>query len=888
MDINDLKPKEVGDRLRSDDFNTVLEAVKLAIQAIQLENDIPGAISDSDMRIAVKQKGVSGLLGMSVADLVIYLSKNLPDDLTRSEFIYEKFAPGSALPDPGREASVFLGAGTYSVPGGGASLVLTENFNVVSWDGEKWVKVLEVPVDIPQPSKEIPNWTGATPAGEQRVHSGQLWRAVINTSAAQEPGVVAETIWKPEIDVTGPLSRDTRPAFTQERFFNTSLVTVPATMTEAVSAATVAIPVNPGDIWYVKGRAGEAGRLWAWAQSNRTVITRAAANTNTGDEYIQISAPSGAAILYVNVEKAFAYDVYKEAIITGINKGVLAAENTLTSGKIYNTTDTIKGRYYPLGGTTILPSGILPNAAYETIVLDVSYGEAYLIKGAGGINPRLWGYTNESGLLLDKAKSETNTKGEYITVVINDPTAKKLFINNLITSPLSIIKASAKSHAVLKATQRNYGDVYIAASDSEPQDKSVADFVCTGVNDEVTINAAAATLVNGGTVWFFMGTYNIDSFPVRAEDVPPTAIYLEGTVNRFIEFRGVVKPQVFIGKKCAIINVKQSTYEALDSNTQVAIIGGSPAKEGYMYFNSFTLSDMIVMTWDNNKPTISLDMRRFTTGGTTGAFLYAYRTHINIYFESGRAPVPHPLSVGIYGFLGSNSAYYTGFSHTIVHGYAEGFKLGGDHCLLFKCATTRCTHGYTFGTFPGGLHPVTLIQCVDETNTNYPFFGQHANKQPVTFIDFNMETLEHRTPEAFNKHAQEEVPGSFYGEISWSSMGDIRGEDRFWENDGSGKNFKTWNQHHAQYGNSLTRSHYAPSNGQRYYDTDLKKELVYDGDRWVKSDGSKDTTLLIGTTSQRPVLADAYAGYQFFDNSINKLIILKSSGVWVDVNGSVV
>src|SRR5690606_36449555 len=111
-------------------------------------NKLPKPSSYNSLYILAQQAFENGFRSMKVNELVVYLSKNLPDDLTRSEFIYEKFAPGSMLPDPGREASVFLGAGTYSVPGGAPSLVLSENFNVVSWDAEKWVKVLEVPVDV--------------------------------------------------------------------------------------------------------------------------------------------------------------------------------------------------------------------------------------------------------------------------------------------------------------------------------------------------------------------------------------------------------------------------------------------------------------------------------------------------------------------------------------------------------------------------------------------------------------------------------------------------------------------------------------------------------------------------------------------------------------------
>ena len=42
--------------------------------------------------------------------------------------------------------------------------------------------------------------------------------------------------------------------------------------------------------------------------------------------------------------------------------------------------------------------------------------------------------------------------------------------------------------------------LYVAAADSDPKDKKLADFRCTGVHDELTINQAIASLPYGGTV----------------------------------------------------------------------------------------------------------------------------------------------------------------------------------------------------------------------------------------------------------------------------------------------------------------------------------------------------------------------------------------------------
>lgn len=51
--------------------------------------------------------------------------------------------------------------------------------------------------------------------------------------------------------------------------------------------------------------------------------------------------------------------------------------------------------------------------------------------------------------------------------------------------------------------------VVVAASDAADLSKSKADFVCSGTNDQDTINQAISTLSNGGRVLLTEGTYNV-------------------------------------------------------------------------------------------------------------------------------------------------------------------------------------------------------------------------------------------------------------------------------------------------------------------------------------------------------------------------------------------
>ena len=55
-------------------------------------------------------------------------------------------------------------------------------------------------------------------------------------------------------------------------------------------------------------------------------------------------------------------------------------------------------------------------------------------------------------------------------------------------------------------------EVTVAAANARAFEIRNADFVCTGRNDEVVINAAIATLTRGGTVRLADGDYFVDGF----------------------------------------------------------------------------------------------------------------------------------------------------------------------------------------------------------------------------------------------------------------------------------------------------------------------------------------------------------------------------------------
>src|SRR5690606_16477760 len=124
-------------------MDTTQETTQIAAEL----NKLPKPTSFDSLYILAQQAFEAGFRSMTINELVVYLSKNLPDDLTRSEFIYEEAKPAVPLTDPGRKASLFAPAGTYMTPSG--QLTLEKNFNVIGWDGENWNKLFEVELEVP-------------------------------------------------------------------------------------------------------------------------------------------------------------------------------------------------------------------------------------------------------------------------------------------------------------------------------------------------------------------------------------------------------------------------------------------------------------------------------------------------------------------------------------------------------------------------------------------------------------------------------------------------------------------------------------------------------------------------------------------------------------------
>jgi hypothetical protein len=73
--------------------------------------------------------------------------------------------------------------------------------------------------------------------------------------------------------------------------------------------------------------------------------------------------------------------------------------------------------------------------------------------------------------------------------------------------------------------------------------------------------------------------------------------------------------------------------------------------------------------------------------------------------------------------------------------------------------------------------------------------------------------------------------------------------------------------------------------GFMYFDTTLNKMIVWNGSAWVEEDGAKAGVKRRGTTSERPAAANIYVGFQYFDTTLNKMIV-RNSSAWTNLDGT--
>lgn len=404
------------------------------------------------------------------------------------------------------------------------------------------------------------------------------------------------------------------------------------------------------------------------------------------------------------------------------------------------------------------------------------------------------------------------------------------------------------------AESKQTNQVLIASSTADNDIKAMADYICTGTNDELVIQQAINLLagMGGGKILLSKGTFYIGSFPNTDSADDSVALMLPISVSSSYSIRIVGAARSWGSYKNAEYNegtrleIKEADYEALSSSAKYTLI-----RSGYInnYLSqasvtpSLYIEDLAILIPSNQRKITAIDCRYMNNAKVENVRIAAMKNGYDDYTSGGYPKVAVEDCVGIRFMSGSNSGNHQNFYNVGALGFYEGFKIGAEHVVAINLYALYCVYGYTFGNYGwyGNFnHDITLINCCDEKNVNLPLFNDCGRKtgysatstggpQAISLIDFNMERYESGgcPGGVIGDYAKETTPGKFRGTIEFTMMTSLSSnavDKPFWT-DGHGKNFVTRNRAHALSGSSTVRRGYKPTYLQQFYDTTVGKML---------------------------------------------------------------
>lgn len=361
-----------------------------------------------------------------------------------------------------------------------------------------------------------------------------------------------------------------------------------------------------------------------------------------------------------------------------------------------------------------------------------------------------------------------------------------------------------------------YKRVTVAASDGYGRN-GIADYVCTGTNDELVIQKAVMDVFEGGSgeVVLLPGYYYIDGFANHNEDEDIySAIQIP---NKHLVYLPKVHIRGTSRYDCKLI-VRGS---GLDANKNYSIFDCEYPRASV----TLKLSSFYVEFRTNQYKITAIDLSNCQLAEVS-----------EISIISNITTYPVEGLIGVKGFKTAQHGGLQNLNNIICNRLHTAFDISGEHIVMNMCGALRCVYGFKFSMRKkggGGTsdHPITLINCHDERNQNLPYFGGtgYSRKQTITFIDFNTEAEHGDTPwGCYQNYAKEEQKGYWRGIIYYShaARSGVNVVDiPFWEH-GYGLGFRTVNVVQSMMGTTAERNSYTPDYCQRFYDTTLNKELI--------------------------------------------------------------
>ena len=391
-----------------------------------------------------------------------------------------------------------------------------------------------------------------------------------------------------------------------------------------------------------------------------------------------------------------------------------------------------------------------------------------------------------------------------------------------------------------KASMGNMPVITIAASDSTNSDKEKADIVCTGTNDNATIQSVIDSIgERSAVIQFANGHYYFDAFSVH--DGYYYGLYFAKYQREIIlrgcnnDHRANTTTNDSI-EQCAVFKVTQTAYNSLPANQESYFVGSNRAYEfPYKVIGVESISFYIP---NFEKPIIGVD----------GA--YCSDMHVEkCFFTSGGSTDDdtgvNPKCVAVRGCGQGNIGYNYYFKHIKILGWGTGFQITGEHLQVVDCIAQRTAYGFVFGNcedvpYPRGdstgLHPNTLINCGAEYNSIGAIYFGTGHKNAVSIIDFNMETGLASTDAWGSQYMiSADDDSSFYGEISYAVLSNVNWQHvskNVWDNNTHASKFKNFDLLAPLSGTTLERPS-DPVYLSQYFDTTLDKMLTWNGSAWV-------------------------------------------------------
>lgn len=393
--------------------------------------------------------------------------------------------------------------------------------------------------------------------------------------------------------------------------------------------------------------------------------------------------------------------------------------------------------------------------------------------------------------------------------------------------------------------------IFVAAADSTPAAKAIADYQCTGTNDELVIQEAINSLTYGGTVQLLDGQYNIDSFQTEITVNGVTehiAIFVtgDGYISRVVNLVGTTENKSYNSHYGVHIHVSQAAIDNMNDTDVYTCIRGTgkrPSQYGtYTRVTNMNFANFYLYIGDAEKKIRGISCAYF--GSSYIKQVGVYTEHYFYYrFNHLKPSTPVEGSVGVIANAGSNDemarigwdtlncgGMYIGVMTESIDGH-----VGIDHLIMQTCTFARCVYGMYFKV--GTPKTMTIINSCDEGCIHLPYFGGSGH---ITAIDFNVERFNNAyypdDPTGSTEfYAVEETPGSWIGTIEytlqgWSGADAGNAGQHFWKNDGSGKGIRTRNL------NSDHTGYSRPNCGEyleQYFDTATNTWKTWNGSAWV-------------------------------------------------------